>query len=470
MVPPRNGSQQTSVLIADDDPVTRTLLKAHLSEAGYLVREAKDGKEAIRLLDEDLHAALFDLQMPGATGMECLRMARERFPDVQVMMISGQGDITDAVEAMKHGAFHYMVKPFLPDELLSLVRQATRKAQLERDNRGYRQAVSSPQLEVSLIAHSASSSQVMRQVERIAKLDSTVLLTGASGTGKTTLARLIHQQGSRSAQPFISVSCATLPRDLIEAELFGHEKGAFTGAVGERSGKVELADGGTLFLDEIGDLPLELQPKLLTFLQDRSFHRIGGNKLRSVDVRVIAATHQDLQKMCEQKRFRSDLFYRLNVLNLKVPTLDERKEDLIELAIQTLDRIAHRRGCEPFTLTPAAQDVLLQHHWPGNIRELENVLERASAYCQDLQIDRDDLDIFSFQSPLESPSEESVTSVSNPKETSLAGLPLEEVERRAIRDTLLECNGNRADAARMLGVSERTVYNKIRKLGLTDLE
>jgi DNA-binding NtrC family response regulator len=269
---------------------------------------------------------------------------------------------------------------------------------------------------------------------------------------------MIHQMGPRASKPFVVVNCASLPRDLIEAELFGHTKGAFTGATDDRPGRAEVADGGTLFLDEVGDLPLELQPKLLTFLQDRTFQRIGSNKEIQVDVRVIAATHQNLALMCEKKSFRPDLFFRLNVLNLAVPPLRERVEDIPELAREILRRIGSRRSCEPLQIDDQATRVLQSHQWPGNIRELENVLERASAFCEGTVITAGDLGIDGTSSP--SPSGEPA------KTDSLAGQTLNEIEQRAILETLEACSGNKALAARQLGISEKSIYNKMKRHGI----
>lgn len=450
--------EQIAVLVADDDPVTRRLLRHHLQPGGYRLIEASDGTEAKKLLSEDVAVALFDLQMPGASGLECLAFVREHFPDTQVLMISGQGEIRDAVLAMKQGAGEYITKPWDPDEILARVQQAIKAFHLAREHRGLRQTVGGPLLQADFVAKSPASRALLSQVDRVARLDTNVLIRGPSGTGKTTLARMIHQRGVRAGGPFVAISCAALPRDLIEAELFGHEKGAFTGAFAARTGHAELAHGGTLFLDEIGDLPLELQPKLLTFLQDRIVQRIGGSKAQRVDVRVIAATHQDLQAMCQQKVFRQDLFFRLNVLSLEVPPLAGRSEDILELARQTLLRIARQRGSFPLDIAEDACQAMLAYSWPGNIRELENVLERASAFCQGRVVTRADL---VFHDVVGTPH---VATPGNPG--SLAGLTLEEIERRAIRDSLDACGGNRAAAARMLGVSERTIYNKIRLLSI----
>jgi DNA-binding NtrC family response regulator len=299
---------------------------------------------------------------------------------------------------------------------------------------------------------------LLGKIEKLAQLDSTVLLTGESGTGKTTIARMIHERGPRAGQPFVSVNCASLPRDLIEAELFGHVKGAFTGAADDRPGRAEIADGGTLFLDEIGDLPLDLQPKLLTFLQDKTLQRIGSNKVAKVDVRVIAATHQDLMGLCEQRRFRPDLYYRLNVLHLEVAALRDRRGDIPAVAQAVLDRISSRRGTGEIELEDQACRILQQHDWPGNVRELENILERASAFCENNRILARDLDL----TPTALVGEVASTGDTSP----FAGLTLKEIEKRALVETLKAEGGNKAMAARQLGISEKSIYNKLKRFGL----
>jgi DNA-binding NtrC family response regulator len=447
------------VLVADDDASIRRLLASCLEAAGYRTIVAADGSQALAALSDDVTVAIFDLLMPGATGQECLEQARLRFPDMAVMVVSGHGDIEDAVEAMRCGAFTYLSKPIDRDELLAHVAQAVRTARLARDNRDLRQAVSDVQPPVDFIAGSGSARLLLDQIRRIAQLDASVLLTGASGTGKTILARLIHQAGPRAVGAFVTVNCAAMPRDLIEAELFGHIRGAFTGAVGDRPGRAELADGGTLFLDEVGDLPLEVQPKLLTFLQDRTVQRIGSNKTHCADVRVIAATNHDLATMCREKRFREDLFFRLNVLSLRVPTLAERMADMPALVRELLLRISRRRRCVPFEITADALAAIERHNWPGNVRELENVLERATAFCDRGTIAAADLSIDDV-----TPAEAGGGGVA-----SLAGLTLAQVEGRAILDTLRATGGNKAKAARQLAISEKSIYNKIKRLKLAPL-
>ncbi|MCA9198997.1 MAG: sigma-54-dependent Fis family transcriptional regulator [Planctomycetales bacterium] len=460
VLPPSPSTVRGRILVADDDPVTRRSLELLLTEVGYQVTSAADGQQAQSLVDDTISLALFDLQMPLANGMDCLRYVRQRFPDIQVMMISGEGEIHDAVAAMKEGAFEFIAKPFDKDKLLVNVDRAITATKLSRDNRNLRDMVGDSLPVTGFSPKLPQTKKLLDQVGKVVGLDSTILLTGESGTGKTTIARYIHQQGPRADQPFVSVNCASLPRDLIEAELFGHARGAFTGAVKDRPGRAEIADGGTLFLDEIGDLPLELQPKLLTFLQDRTLQRIGCNEMRRVDVRVIAASHQDLASMCRENRFRQDLYYRLNVLSLRVPSLRERTLDIPELAQHVLRRIQNQRGGSPLSLSDAARNALLAYNWPGNIRELENVLERASAFCDQGVIQPTDLALHTSQQAFNSV-------VQGEFAPSLAGMTLAEVERKALIDTLKACSGNKAKAAREMDISEKSIYNKMKRYNIT---
>ncbi len=458
----RPVGQKRRVLIADDDPVTRQVLQRHLTQAGYETVLAEDGRQALEQMDDETSVALFDLEMPFASGLECLRKVQATREYISVIVISGKGNLQDAVAAMKEGAFDYITKPFDGDELTARVHQAARATQLARENQSLREAVAPVSPSFDFVARSPVTKQMLQQITKAAKLDSTIMLTGESGTGKTTVARMIHQFGSRASGPFVTVNCASLPRDLVEAELFGHIKGAFTGAVNDRPGRAEIADGGTLFLDEVGDMPLELQPKLLTFLQDRTFQRIGSNKVYTVDVRLIAATHQDLAAMCRENRFREDLYFRLNVIVLHVPALRDRPEDIPELMEQILLRISRRRGNTPPVCDPAATVALQGHRWNGNVRELENVLERASAFCENNTITLDDLAFPGSVTPIGARHETASTTLN------LAGSTLENLEKQAILDTLQATGGNKAEAARRLGISEKSIYNKLKRFGLNE--
>ena len=459
--PNQPSTSVRKVLLADDDRDLRHVIRVHLEEAGFDVVTAQDGAAALDLIREDFAAVVLDLKMPRASGLDILREVRARVPDCPVIMISGQGGIPDAVESMRQGAHQFLAKPFRPEELVAAVRQVVRSAALEEEANSLRQALRTPMRTSSLVAHSPAMHALKRQAERAAALDATALITGASGTGKSTLARLMHQLGPRSGGPFISVSCASLPRDLIEAELFGHERGAFTGAVAARPGRAEMAEGGTLFLDEIGDMPLDLQPKLLTFLQEREVQRIGGKRPRKVDVRVIAATHLDLEQMVRDRSFREDLYFRLNVLRLDMPTLAERREDMPELIATILQRIGKERGGYDFVLTPAAEGRLVRHEWRGNLRELENVLERTTAFCHGTLIDEHMLALDHSRSTCVDPG-------AQPDRPHLAGYTMEQIERWALIDTLDSVGGNKAAAARALGVCEKTIYNKLKRVRLQD--
>jgi len=451
-----------TVLAADDDASARVFLQYHLEKAGFRVLLARDGREALDMLSDAVTVALLDLSMPEAGGLEILRHIRKSYADIETIIVTSSSEIADAVEAMRSGAFDYVSKPVKVDELVECVQRAVRTSQLTRENKQLRQAISLPCTEVPFIGRSPICGRILDSVRKLASLDSTVLITGESGVGKGLVARLLHNSGQFAAKPFVTVSCTALPRELVEAELFGHEKGAFTGAHERRPGRLEIADGGSLFMDEVGDMPLESQPKLLTFLQDRSFQRIGSNKTISVRVRIIAATNQHLKTMCQERRFREDLYFRLNVLPLEIPPLRERRDDILAIADFLLSRLNQRRGGKPFVLADDAIDAMMRYDWPGNVRELDNVLQRVTAFCDSPRITRDDL-------PRELLEVSTIPTVVNgvAVPASLASVPLREVEKMAILQTLEACRGNRAEAARRLGISKKGIYIKMRRLGLS---
>ena len=445
----KTDTNQHTILIADDDEFVRDHLKLLLSSDHHHVVTAVDGTEAIARLSEHFDVAVLDLNMPGASGLEVLSVARRKHPHSPVIMLSGEGEAADAEAALKQGAFDYITKPFDPDELLAKIREATRLSRLEDENASLRAAHGTAGEPVEMIAASDLSQKMLGSATRCAGVDSTVLITGPSGTGKSVLARWIHQQSPRAASPFVTVNCGAIPRELIESELFGHEKGSFTGASTARAGKFEAADGGTLFLDEIGELPIELQPKLLSVLQERRVSRVGASKEAHVDVRIIAATNRDLASAVQERSFREDLFYRLNVLTLELPALRLRREDIVPIAQSMLQRLARRLGGATPTLADDAIAALESHDWPGNVRELENCLERAAVFADGPEIVADDLSI-------------STTPGTTLTDDELVGLTLSELERKAIIATLEAYGGNRAAAAKALGVSERTVYNRLK--------
>lgn len=423
------------------------------SDHGWHPVAATSGQEAIDTINPAIEAVILDIGLPGMDGIATIGRLHERFPDVPVIMLTGTNDAQTAVQALKAGASDYLTKPFELQRLFDLLRATVKSSKSKSKS-------SPPPLKpakISLETSSPRMKQLYRQVERAASLDSTILLTGESGTGKTHIARQIHLLSPRAKEDFITVSCPALPRELLETELFGHEKGAFTGASSSRIGRFEQASQGTIFLDEIGDLPPELQPKLLNVLQDREFFRVGGNKLFKTNARVIAATNVDLHARVEAGTFREDLFYRLNIIELLIPPLRERKEDIPRIIKHILSRIAANRNAELWSLTESAAAALQKFNWPGNVRQLENVLERATAFSDSPVIDAEDI-IGVLESP--APTARAKQIFSEP------GLTLHEIEREAFIQTYIRTGKNKAKTARELGISERSVYNLMGRHGL----
>ncbi len=447
--------KSSRILVADDDEIALGAIAEILEEAGYDLVLASSGTQVVKHLSDEVEVALLDLHMPPPDGMECLRHIARHWPAIETIVVTGSLEVPSAVEAMKHGAFDYLTKPVDFEELREIVRRALRQTRLKSENRQLRSVLSVPGVEATFIGDFQPAREVLSRVKKVAAIDSTVLISGESGVGKGLLARLIHSGSPRRDRPFVTVSCTALPRELVEAELFGHEKGAFTGAHERRPGRVEMAEGGTLFLDAVGDMPIDLQPKLLTFLQERTFRRIGGNREAPVDVRVVAATHQDLPALCKEKKFRQDLFFRLNVLPIHCPPLRERRQDIPLLIDYLLGRIGESRGQPVSRLTQEAVQILTGYPWPGNVRELENVLERSTAFAESATLGVEDLP------------PDVLTSETGSDRQSLAGSKLSEIEKSAILQTLELCNGNKSKAARYLGISEKSIYNKMKRLGLS---
>lgn len=454
---PDEQTARPVVLVADDDPIARRVARECLTSEGYEFVEASNGVEAVDRMHDGVFVVLLDINMPGMSGFDCLRTINSGYPDSHVIMITSSDDTTDAVRAIKAGASEYVLKPLTADSLITHVRNAVQSSQLARDNRELRHAVSHT-LPTSVVSpRSASYDHVLEQAQRVAQTESTTLITGESGTGKSTLARMIHQLGPRAKGPFISVNCASLPRELIEAELFGHDKDAYAGAPISRPGRVEIADGGTLFLDEIGSLPLDLQPKLLTFLQERMYQRIGSQRERYVDVRLIAATNQDLAQLAAAQHFRPDLQYRLSALSLHVPPIRERIDDIVSMAQEIVARLAKKMGREQPGISALAAEKMRVYNWPGNIREMENVLERAMTFNPgNPEIAAEDLDLAA------SPAQHTASNHG----TQLAGMTMAEIEKLALIQTLAAFDGNKAMSARQLGISEKSIYNKLKRHGL----
>jgi DNA-binding NtrC family response regulator len=452
---PSNFSQNPNLLIVDDDETIQRLLVMAAQDLGWRPVSAESGREALEMLDPAIEAVILDHGLPGMNGLEVLSRIREISATVPVIMLTGLNDAETAVQALRAGADDYLTKPFELKRLFDLLGQA----KIARRNAAPPPARVSGQKRSKTALHSENPQlrKLLGHLAKAAHLDSTILLTGESGTGKTHFAREIHRLSPRANEEFITVSCPALPRELLESELFGHERGSFTGATASRAGRFEQASKGTLFLDEIGDLPSSLQPKLLNVLQDREFFRVGGSKPLQTDARVIAATNVNLKERVEQGGFREDLYYRLNIIELHIPPLRERREDIPALTSHILSQIASRRGCEGWQLTPEAADALCNFDWPGNIRQLQNVLERATAFA-----DRPLLEDGDILHLLVGPGEGS--SSSSPAVGS--GLTLQEIERNAFIQTYLRTGKNKARTARELGISERSVYNLLGRHGL----
>ena len=452
-----------AMLVVDDDELTRIFMRGFAQKLGLRILEAADGFEALEKVNASVKVALIDLQMPRMGGMELIPELRKRFPSLSFIVVSGAGDLSDAVAVMKLGACDYLQKPV---DFTSLAESLSRCCRPELSPSGIDFTAGRKVGVTSSEATPIISGSWRADLLRIAPLDATVLLTGETGTGKSMAARFIHENSPRVGKPRVSVNCASLPRDLIECELFGHKKGSFTGAVEDRAGRAELADGGTLFLDEIGDLPLELQPKLLTFLQDRTAFRIGSNIPYKVDCRVIAATHRDLLGLCREKLFREDLFFRLDVLSVKLPPLRERKQEIRSIVESSLRRLASRYGRTSIEASGEFFNGILSHYWPGNIRELENILERAVAFAEGSVLMRDDIRLSDYSAAAVPVRSDIPAPADNSSENSLAGMTLDDVEKMAVEQTLRSVGGNKAKAARELGISEKSIYNKMKRLGL----
>ena len=458
------------VLVVDDEPTLIQLITHALVRNGYEPVQARTGRDAIEVFTDDIPLALIDLKLPDTNGLQLAENLRRLSSGTQIIIISGEGEIQDAVQAMKQGALDYIAKPFRLEDLMAQVNKAVSLGSTLREVSQLRQSLTSTPPMAGFLGVSSQVADLLRKVERLAPLDSTILITGESGTGKSLLARTIHHASPRANQPFVAVSCPSLPSELLESEMFGHEKGAFTGALQRRIGRIEMAEGGTLFLDEIGDLPLNLQPKLLTFLQDRNFLRLGGSKTVKADVRVIAATNVDLEERVQAREFRQDLYFRLNVIPLELPPLRARPDDVEFLATQYLTRLA--RGKSPLKLAPDSIRILRDYPWPGNVRELENVLERAAAFAGSDTIQPEDLppslksSLFKPAGALAPQSQGIPSSAPATPGVELGQSSLEDIEKLAIIETLRKCDGNKAAAARILGIAEKSIYNKMQRLGM----
>jgi len=444
--------KKVKILIVDDEAIIRESLRDWLSDVGHQVLIAENGPQALEIIEEEKPGIVItDLVMPGMDGIELLKRAKEIQPSIEVIIITAYGSIPTAITAMQEGAYDYIEKPFCPEKAELLVEKLAEHQRLLEENISLHQKLEERYRFENIIAKSAKMRQVIEVIKVVAKSNATVLIAGESGTGKELVARALHSQSYRKDKPFVAVSCAALPESLLESELFGHEKGAFTGAHAQRRGKFEIAHKGTLFLDEIGDMSANIQVHLLRVLEEKEFTRVGGNELIKVDVRVISATNKDMKKAIADERFREDLYFRLNVVTIELPPLRERKEDIPLLAEHFLKKFAVENQKEITDFSPEANDFLLKYEWPGNVRELENVIERAVILAKNSYIEVADL-----------PQESLTLARSSPPGKSLA-----EVEKNHILNILSETHGNNhSEAARILGISRVTLYNKIRAYGL----
>ena len=445
------------VLIVDDHPNVLVVLQDLLEREGFKVLTSGNYDEAIPFIEgEDLDVIITDLKMPGKSGMDLLNYSRKRRPDIPIIMISGHGDVEGAVTAMKNGALDFISKPVDKKELIPVVRRALSES-------GYNREIVSDFFEEredfdpGFIGSTSTVEEIFRTVGKIAPTDSTVLITGETGVGKELIARSIHLGSPRRGAPFIKVHCAAIPETLVESELFGFEKGAFTGAVSTKPGRFELADSGTLFLDEVSEIPLQVQVKLLTALQDRAFERVGGVKTRKIDIRIVAATNRDLHTMVDEGSFRPDLFFRLNVVPIAIPPLRERKDDITLQAKYFFEKFTLRHGKMIESIPDEIITAFLAYSWPGNTRELENIMERLVLLSEDNILD-----------PVNLPHE---IGVGRPREASEGFKDRVEdaasaAEKHLIREALEEAGGNRTRAAEMLEISRRTLYKKMKDYNL----
>jgi len=484
-------SESKRVLVADDEANIRRVLEAILRREGYDVVTAGTGLEALERMNRGINTVITDLKMPGLDGMGLLKRLSNEYPDVPVIMITAHGSVENAVEAVKLGAFDYLEKPFEQEQIRQLVAKAISTNALARKDVVPEPAGAPGRFR--LVGQSTAIKQVYAVIDKVADTPSTVLVTGESGTGKELIARALHENSSRRKGPFIKINCAAIPKTLMESELFGYEKGAFTGAVGAKPGRFELAHEGTLFLDEIGEIPVEMQVKLLRVLQESEFERVGGIKTIKVDVRVVAATNRDLQSDLQTGAFREDLYYRLNVVPLQLPPLRERTEDIPALVDHFVIKFNERLKKKILGVEPDAVECLVNHPWPGNIRELENVIERTVLFSEGPMIrlpelppellvaradraaaNQSDTRITGSRSAVPAPPEDPNAPSTIPPSEGVSSLKeavkaeTERVERELIQRALDETGGNVTQAARKLKISRKSLQTKMKELGLRD--
>ena len=455
--------EQAHILVVDDDDGHRAMLRTMLKSWGYAVEEATDGDEAVqRVREQAFDAVLTDVRMARMDGIDALRGILDYNPALPVILMTAYSSVETAVDALRIGAYDYLTKPLDFDALKNTLTRALEHSRLSVENRELRRQLTEAAAGPDILGRSKAVRDLLHLIGTVAPTEATVLITGESGTGKELAARAIHAGSLRAARPMVTVNCAALSENLLESELFGHEKGSFTGADKRREGRFMQAHGSTLFLDEIGEMPLTLQAKLLRALQQGEIQRVGSDTPMMVDVRIIAATNRDLKEEVAAKRFREDLYFRLNVISLEMPALRQRTEDIPLLSAHFLQRFAERNRKNIKGFSPQALDAMIRYPWPGNIRELENAVERAVIMSTDDYITPRELPL-ALGAAAAAPEEEAAAPC---PAASLAGLPLDEVERRAIMETLHVVDENKSEAARKLGITRATLHSKLKKFGI----
>jgi two-component system response regulator AtoC len=453
---------QRTILVADDDASIRSLLKQLLADEGHSVLEAATGTEVVeQVKGSSPDLVIMDVRMPELDGIEALQKVKIASPNTAVLIMTAFGTSNAAIKAMELGAFDYITKPFELEKISHTIKRAFEYQDLSQEVEVLRDEISSLVQTERIVGNSAAMQEVYKVVGKVAKADATVLITGESGTGKELVAEALHFNSSRRSGPLIKVSCAALPETLLEAELFGHEKGSFTGAMATRKGRFELADKGTIFLDEIAEMSPATQTKLLRVLQERKIERVGSSLPIKVDIRVIVATNKELQKQVEQGKFRDDLFYRLNVINIHMPALRDRKEDISALVEHFLSKHRYSASAQPATISEEALKRLVEYDWPGNVRELENVVERAVVLSRGQVITSRELPFGDHDGASEDEGGEEI-----PVEKSFFKRSVAQYEKDLIMKALRDATGNRSKAAEMLGIYRRLLYAKIKEFGL----
>ena len=453
--PPPQNLMKKRILVVEDEEKLRRVIELQLVSGGFDVDKAAAAEEALKVVDRaDL--VLTDLKLPSMDGLAFLNVIRRQNAHVPVIMMTAFGSVETAVEAMKAGATDFLLKPFSLDHLMQVVTKALEVRALREENRELKAELGRRYEFDNIIGRSPAMQEIFASIERVAPTRATVLLAGESGVGKDLIARAIHFHSPRRDRPLVKINCSALPENLMESELFGYEKGAFTGAQTSKPGKFEQADTGTVFLDEIGDVPAPIQVKLLRILQEREFERLGSNVTRRIDVRVVAATNQDLRAALEQGTFREDLYYRLNVVPLNIPPLRERKQDIPFLASHFVRKLAPENGCQVERITDAGMEKLVDYYWPGNVRELENVIERSLVMCTGTALDAGDIKLEADRRPRPQADSHFLPE----------GMTLDAYEQELIREALRRADGNKSQAARLLGLTRNALRYRLTQMGL----